>query len=91
MNKILPTLLLTTAIAGAAVAPANAAEKTGVREACAKSTYVTLHAGKTFTGTLFKGQTIRVTRYSPSGKYAYGFVRGHVNRYGWVETKALCK
>jgi hypothetical protein len=91
MNRILPTLLLTTTIAAAAVAPAAAADKTGVREVCAKSTYLTLKPGAVFSGTLTKGQTIRVTRYSPSGKYAYGFARGHINRNGWVKAADLCK
>ena len=91
MNRILPTLLLTTTIAAGAVAPAVAADKTGVREVCAKSTYLTLEPGAVFSGTLTKGQTIRVTRYSPSGKYAFGFARGHINRNGWVKTADLCR
>jgi hypothetical protein len=92
MKRILPTLILATTLATTAVAtPASAAQKTGVREVCAKSTYLTLQPGKNFTGTLTKHQTIRVTRYSPSGKYAYGFARGHINRKGWVKTSALCK
>jgi hypothetical protein len=91
MNRILPTLLLTTTLAVTSVAPAVAADKTGVREVCAKSTYLTLKPGAVFSGTLTKGQTIRVTRYSPSGKYAYGFARGHINRNGWVKAADLCK
>jgi hypothetical protein len=91
MKRFLPMILLTTTLATTAVAPAVAAEPTGVREVCAKSTYLTLQPGKIFSGTLFKHQTIRVTRYSPSGKYAYGFARGHVNRTGWVKAADLCK
>ena len=79
---LLATATLTT--------PALAAEKTGVREVCAKSTYLTLQPGRLYTGTLVKHQTIRVTRYSPSGTYAYGFARGHINRTGWVKASALC-
>jgi hypothetical protein len=90
MNRILPTLLLATTIAGAAVAPAAAADKTGVRKVCT-TTYLTVKPGSGFAGTLTKGQTIRVKRYSPSGKYAYGFARGHINHNGWVETADLCK
>ncbi len=90
MKRFLPTLILTTTIATTAVAPALAAQPTGVREVCARSTYVTLQPGKIFSGTLNKRQTIRVTRYSPSGKYAYGFARGHVNRTGWVKAADLC-
>jgi hypothetical protein len=86
MKRFLPTLLLLTTTL---TTPALAAEKTGVREVCAKSTYLQLEPGKRFTGTLTKGQTIRVERYS--GKYAYGFARGHVNRRGWIKTADLCK
>jgi hypothetical protein len=87
MKRILPTLLLTLTL----TTPALAADKTGVREVCAKSTYLTIKPGKIFTGTLDKHQTIRVTRYSDSGTYAYGFARGHINRKGWVKTADLCK
>jgi len=91
MNRILPTLLLTATLAAGAAAPALAAEKTGLREVCADSTYVTLKPGAVFSGTLTKGQRIRVTRFSPSGKFAYGMARGHVNRHGWVKTADLCE
>jgi hypothetical protein len=91
MNRILPTLLLTTTIAAGAAVPAVAAEKTGVREVCAKSVYVTLKPGAVFSGTLKKGEKIEVTRYSPSGKFAFGKARGHVNREGWVKAASLCK
>jgi hypothetical protein len=87
MKRFLPTLLLTLTLA----TPALAADKTGVRKVCARSTYVTLQPGKIFTGTLMKNQTIRVTRYSASGTYAYGFARGHINRKGWVKAADLCK
>lgn len=91
MNRILPTLLLTATLAAGAAVPAAAAEKTGLRKVCAKSTYVTLKPGAVFSGTLNQGERIRVTRYSKSGKFAYGMARGHVNRHGWVKTADLCQ
>jgi hypothetical protein len=95
MNRILPTLLLSTAIAGASVAPAAAASsdagKPGVRKVCAPSSYVKHRPGVIVVGTLFKHQTIKVERYDKSGKHAYGFARGHVNKHGWVLTAELCK
>jgi len=90
MNRILPTLLLATTIAGAAAAPAGAADKTGVRKVCADSAYVKHQPGRIVIGTLFKNQTIKVKRYDSSGKYAYGFARGHANKHGWVLTADLC-
>jgi len=86
MKRLLPAFALTLVLA----APAHDAEKTGVREVCARSTYVSLQPGRIFSGTLVKHQTIRVTRFDASGRNAYGFARGHINRYGWVKTSALC-
>ncbi|MBE2317337.1 hypothetical protein DVA67_015250 [Solirubrobacter sp. CPCC 204708] len=91
MTRILPTLLLTTTLAVGGVTPAVAADKTGVRAVCAESTYVMHKPGKTVTGTLFKDQKIRVTRYSPSGRWAYGDARGNAKRKGWVKTADLCR
>ena len=90
MNRILPTLLLTTTIAAGAVAPALAAGTTGVREVCADSAYVKHQPGKTVIGTLFKDQKIKVERYDASGKHAFGFAKGHVNKHGWVSVGDLC-
>jgi hypothetical protein len=88
MKRILPTLLLTTTLAAGVAAPAMAADKLGVREVCAKSTYVKHEPGKTVIGTLFKHQKIKVERYH--GKYAYGFAKGHANKHGWVLKADLC-
>ena len=90
MKRILPTLLLTTTLAAGVVAPALAAEKPGLREVCAKSTYVKHAPGKVVIGTLFKHQKIDVLRYTSNGKYAYGFAKGHANKHGWVLTTDLC-
>jgi hypothetical protein len=90
MKHILPTLLLATAAATAAT-PALAADgKTGLRTVCADSTYVRHTPNLTMIGTLFEHQRIKVKRYDKSGKRAYGFAYGHVNKHGWVKTADLC-
>ena len=40
-------------------------------------------------GTLFKGDTVKVTRISKSGDWAYGYAYGHVNRKVWVKASDL--
>jgi hypothetical protein len=87
MNRILPTLLLAVGIAGAVVAPAVAADGTGVRTVCAERTYVKRKPGFLVIGTLFEDQRIRVTRYDRNGLHAYG----HVRKHGWVKTADLCR
>jgi hypothetical protein len=87
MKRLLPTLLLTLTLA----TPALAADKTGVREVCAKSTYVKRSPGFVVLGTLFKDQRIKVTRYDKSGEHAYGYAYGHVRKHGWVLARDLCK
>jgi hypothetical protein len=87
MKRILPTLLLTLTLA----TPALAADKTGVREVCATSTYVKRSPGFVVLGTLFKDQKIKVTRYDKSGEHAYGYAYGHVRKHGWVLARDLCK
>jgi hypothetical protein len=90
MKRILPTLLLTLTIATPALATDNGG-KTGVREVCAKSTYVKRSPGFVVIGTLFKDHKIKVTRYDKSRKHAYGYAYGHVRKHGWVVTADLCK
>ena len=92
-TRLLTAALLTAGIASSAVAtPASAAAgQTGVRTVCATSTSVMQEPGKTFTGTLFKDNTIRVRKVSKSGTWAYGFARGHAQKTGWVKTADLCK
>jgi hypothetical protein len=87
MKRLLPTLLLTLTLA----TPALAADKTGVREVCAKSTYVKRSPGFVVLGTLFKDQKIKVTRFDKSGEHAYGYAYGHVRKHGWVLARDLCK
>lgn len=40
-------------------------------------------------GSLRRGQSFKVRRLSPSGKYAYGFAFGRLNRTAWVRTSRL--
>ncbi len=46
---------------------------------------------KLIDGTLFKGNTFKVERVSKSGRWAYGFAYGHVNRHDWVKASVLAK
>jgi hypothetical protein len=94
ITRKLTALGLTAAIgAGAAAAPAASlanATHPGRYAVAAKSTYTFNngpHSG--FDGTLFKGQTVKVERLSPSGKWAYGMAYGHVNRHAWVKASDL--
>ena len=87
----LTTIALTAAAAATAAAPAAHAASPGLKHVCTKSTNVYVHAGKSWMGELAKGQTVKVSRYSKSGEFAFGFVRGHVNRNGWVKASDLCR
>lgn len=88
----LSALVATAAVAIAAFAPAAGQAKatsTGKHTINVKSTYVYKQAGKIFDGTMFKGETVKVERLSPSGKWAYVMAYGHVNRHVWVEAGKL--
>ncbi len=88
----LTALTATAALAVSAAAPAAGLAKAtgpGKHEVSVEDVYVTKKPGKGFTGTLFEGQTFKVKRLSPSGRYAYGMAYGHVNRHGWVLAAAL--
>ena len=56
-----------------------------------KQVYVYKEPGKIFDGTVFKGNTVKVERLSPSGKWAYAMVYGHVNRHDWIDASVLTK
>jgi hypothetical protein len=80
------------ALSGAAPAISMAtAQETGKHPVTAKSTYVYVKAGVGFSGTMFKNETFKVKRFSPSGKWAYGMAYGHVNRHVWIASSALAK
>jgi hypothetical protein len=69
------------------ITPAHADTR---RTVCAESLYVRETAAGAIIGTLFKGQSINVERYSPSGDWAYGMAYGHVNTHGWVQNGWFC-
>jgi len=92
-TRKLTALAATAAIAVAGIAPATGAAKAtgkGAHEVNVESTYVFERAGGVrFAGTLYEGNTFKVKRLSPSGKWAYGMAYGHVNRHVWVKAANL--
>ena len=58
---------------------------------CAPEATVTTEPNQGWQGSLDRGESIKVRDLSASGKYAFGFVYGHVNRVGWVHTATLCR
>lgn len=54
-----------------------------------KFVYVRKHPANTIIGQLTAGTTFKVSRYSTSGKYAYGYAFGHVRHTGWVKSGDL--
>jgi hypothetical protein len=92
MNAIkLTALAATAAVAASALAPAvGSAKATGPgKYTVTKQVYVYQQPGKIFDGTVFKGNTVKVERLSPSGKWAYAMVYGHVNRHDWIDASVL--
>jgi hypothetical protein len=81
----------TAALAVSALAPAvGMAKATGPgKYTVTKQVYVYKQPGKIFDGTVFKGNTVKVERLSPSGKWAYAMVYGHVNRHDWIDAGVL--
>jgi hypothetical protein len=93
ISRRITALGLTAAVGiGAASVPAaSMAKATGPgRHTVIAQTY-TFHKGPAvgFDGTLFKGDTFKVSRISKSGDWAYGYAYGHVNRKAWVKASAL--
>ena len=86
-------LAATAAVAVSALAPAvGMAKATGPgKYTVTKQVYVYKEAGRIFDGTVFKGNTVKVERLSPSGKWAYARVYGHVNRHDWIDAGVLTK
>ncbi|MEP6953829.1 MAG: hypothetical protein ABI950_07205 [Solirubrobacteraceae bacterium] len=84
------TAAATVALSGLAPAAGLAkASHPGRAHVAVKSTYVYERAGVLFTGTMFKGNTFKVERLSPSGRWAYGMAYGHVNRHAWISAAVL--
>ena len=81
----------TAAVAVSALAPAiGMAKASGPgRYTVNKQSYVFKQPTKIVDGTVFKGNTVKVERLSPSGKWAYAMVYGHVNRHAWVDASVL--
>ena len=77
------------AVGGAAPTAASAKAERPGKHTVIQSTYVYVNAGVGFSGTMFKGETFKVTRISKSGKWARGMAYGHVNRTVWISTKDL--
>jgi hypothetical protein len=92
--RTLTALTATAALAVSAAAPATGLAKAtgpGKHKVAVEEVYVTEQPGRAFTGTMFEGQTFKVKRLSPSGKYAYGMAYGRVNRHAWILASALEK
>ncbi|UUY03459.1 hypothetical protein LRS13_22765 [Svornostia abyssi] len=88
LRALVLTLLCVLAVSAAAAPPASAKR---LAVWCG-STYV--WSGHPYVpnnwvvGALYAGQTFDVMSGTNQG-YAWGFAYGHVNRYGWVETRCL--
>lgn len=84
-NRVALVVAIAIGVAGF-VAVANAATR---RTVCATNVYVRSTPVGIVIGTLYKGQSINVERYTPHD-WAYGFAYGGANKYGWVPRGALC-
>jgi hypothetical protein len=81
--------LIATTVALALPATTMAAASHPGTYLVAKRASVYRAPGRQFTGTAFRANTVKVERISKSGRWAYGFVYGHVNRHAWISTKVL--
>lgn len=72
-----------------AIAPGPASAAPGERvRVCADRLELNREPNQGWDGALREGQSFR--RHSESGRYAYGFAYGDINRLGWVRTAGLC-
>lgn len=83
--------MVAAAAVGISAPAAAAAPSAQVREVCAKSVYVKKQPGVFIVGSVTKGQRVKVTRYSQSGRFARIVARtpGYTVR-GWMPTRYLC-
>ena len=91
-RNAITTLAVTGVIAVAGIAPAVGladATRPGKHTPAQETINVFVKPNQGWSGTLTKGQTFTVKRFSPSGKYAYGMAYGHMNRHGWVAAADL--
>ena len=79
---------LAVAAVGATTAPAASADTR--HTICADNLYVRDEPRGHMIGTLYRGETFDVERYSPSGAYAYGMAPGNVKQHGWVQRGWFC-
>jgi hypothetical protein len=61
----------------------------GRRVSVSDDLYVRNEPDQGWSGTLEPPETFQVEKLSASGKYAYGFAYGDINRRGWVLTSGL--
>jgi hypothetical protein len=80
LSALLATTLISTPSASAGTR----------RDICATSLYVRDAPAGVVQGTLYRGQSMYVDQYSPSGSYAHGFAYGYVNKWGWVLNGYFC-
>ncbi|HVF78959.1 MAG TPA: hypothetical protein VNA28_11740 [Solirubrobacteraceae bacterium] len=91
------TALALTAAGGAVPVASLAAGETPAadaqkREVCAKSAYVKKAPGVIPVGTVFRGEQVRITRRSASGRYVHIVaVRPRFTVKGWIDATYLCK
>lgn len=64
---------------------------TGRIRVCAEELDVFADPNRKYVGQLVKGESMKVRKYSASGKYAYGFAYGDANKMGWVLSSGLCR
>jgi hypothetical protein len=86
LRTTIPALALTALALGA---PAAQADSERLR-VCAEQLELNREPNQGWHGDLREGESIRVRKYSDSGKYAYGFAYGDINRVGWVLSDGLC-
>ncbi len=89
-TRLVQALTATALAAAAVIAAAPAASAGTVREVCADTLYVRTQPAGVIIGTLFRGNHMEVSRYSPSGDWAEGYAMGHVNQRGWVQNGWFC-
>lgn len=68
----------------------GATHATGRQRVCDETLKVFTQPARLYRGALFKGESMRVRRFSASGTYAYGFAYGKANKWGWVTAAGLC-
>jgi hypothetical protein len=69
----------------------HGARETGRIRVCADELDVFAEPNRRYVGQLAEGESMKVRKYSASGKYAYGFAYGDANKMGWVLSSGLCR